>query len=75
MGNSTPTPPAPSADTDQAAKDANMSQDPLYVLYGSPDCIYCVKASELLLKKEEHHVKIGTNLLDQVHLCPHQCSL
>mmetsp|Transcript_16037 Transcript_16037/g.32827 ORF Transcript_16037/g.32827 Transcript_16037/m.32827 type:complete len:174 (-) Transcript_16037:260-781(-) len=53
------------ASTADAKKDAHHSEDPLFVLYGAPDCIFSMKAAELLVEKQQHHCKIGTNLLKE----------
>ena len=49
----------------QTAGDTKLSDEPLYVLYGAPSCIFCVKAADLLLAKQKHHCKIGTDLLKE----------
>ena len=36
-----------------------MSDEPLYVLYGGPECGYCVRAADVLMQTQRHHVKIG----------------
>lgn len=51
---------------EQARLDSSQhSDEPLFVVYGRPSCMFCVKAVELLEKKELHHCKIGTEKLQE----------
>lgn len=63
------TPPAGEQQTvsaEAAQKDAQHSEDPLFVLYGAPNCLFSVKAADLLVERQQHHCKIGTTLLKEV---------
>ena len=49
----------PQTASGSSAKDQAMSDEPLYVLYGGPECTYCVQAADVLMQTQRHHVKIG----------------
>jgi len=51
------------APNDQAAADAALPEEPLYVVYGGAECSYCVKAAQLLVAEQQHHVKLPSALI------------